>query len=637
MSLQDLRGQGPPGDIGTFQMPCSVIVYQHTFSGTTYIVAARQGDRGWVLVGHGTVASTVINAALAIAGEIFICQGTYSITVTLTSASIVEIVGTGNTTILRLANGADCNVITVGADHWVIRDLKIDGNSAGQGVGNWSGIVIDSRNDGLIDNVDVTDIDYMGILLVGTAHQWRIVSSQFYLNQCAAIFTFAATFRVTVCNCAFENNALGVTHPDIEIANGASGWVITNCVSTGGGYGFVYIHGQGGAPPHDISVTNCYVTATTNGGGLRAGYGAFNLTISGNTLYNTYYYSIFIQACHNVVIDGNSIYLASGWSVGIIGVGGTGSTFITISDNTIYNSAQSDWNGAIRLDGTDGTIYDIVIEGNTIYDDRGGAEVNYCYQGIDLMAGVHRVTINANNISGMGQFGVYFEAASGGNDCIISNNTIFSTNIGVDLRDGDDISILDNRINTATYGINVGNAAVTRARVYGNCLQGCGVCINDVGTGTILPTLTLAFVDGSFSVTVDGAPKGWLVGATADFAIAYGVMPSDCQQTLRMKVWAVGLAAPGANNQMLIDLAANGAQAHEVYTGETIAVNSKESNETDFSINDVISWTFTPADDADIGHLVAGDCLEIKLIYRAAGAPDAATNALFRCIEIQYV
>jgi hypothetical protein len=64
MSIEDFRGQGPPADIGTFQSPCSIIVYQYIFSGTVYYVAARQGDRGWVLVDYGTVALTVLQAAV---------------------------------------------------------------------------------------------------------------------------------------------------------------------------------------------------------------------------------------------------------------------------------------------------------------------------------------------------------------------------------------------------------------------------------------------------------------------------------------------------------------------------------------------------------------------------------------------
>ena len=90
--MRDLRGQGPPGDIGTFQLPCSVIVYQHTFSGTTYIVAARQGPRGWVLVNHGIVAAPVIQSAIGVGGRIFICDGRYLTSTTITGASGIELV-----------------------------------------------------------------------------------------------------------------------------------------------------------------------------------------------------------------------------------------------------------------------------------------------------------------------------------------------------------------------------------------------------------------------------------------------------------------------------------------------------------------------------------------------------------------
>jgi len=82
MTLEDFRGQGPPGDIGTFQSPCSVLVYRYTFSGTTYICAARQGDRGWVLVDYGIVDVTVVQSAInALAGNgtVFFTKARYSI------------------------------------------------------------------------------------------------------------------------------------------------------------------------------------------------------------------------------------------------------------------------------------------------------------------------------------------------------------------------------------------------------------------------------------------------------------------------------------------------------------------------------------------------------------------------------
>jgi len=62
--LQDLRQEGPPADIGTFQVPCDIIAFSHVFSGVTYYCALRAGDRGWVLIDHGTVALTVLQSAV---------------------------------------------------------------------------------------------------------------------------------------------------------------------------------------------------------------------------------------------------------------------------------------------------------------------------------------------------------------------------------------------------------------------------------------------------------------------------------------------------------------------------------------------------------------------------------------------
>lgn len=146
--LEDLRGQGPPGDIGTFQSPVSIIVYQHTFSGVTYTVAAMQGDRGWVLVpnGHGTVAATVIQAAITASpdgAEIMVRATTYIITVVIKITRNIALNGEGESTILQLANGANCNLIEnmnpeIGApphtDYGIVlRDLALDGNGSNQG------------------------------------------------------------------------------------------------------------------------------------------------------------------------------------------------------------------------------------------------------------------------------------------------------------------------------------------------------------------------------------------------------------------------------------------------------------------------------------------------------------------------
>jgi hypothetical protein len=350
------------------------------------------------------------------------------------------------------------------------------------------------------------------------------------------------------------------------------------------------------------------------------GSAATNVVVANCHFNNNDSYSIaFASAGGHCIVHGCVVIASAG-----VEAGGTGSYNI-ISNNIIRDYATA---YSIRLN----FAYNIAI-GNTV---TGMAQCSVIANDCSVIGNVFRQCVDQAIL------------VSGVNDTLIVGNSIFDTTAAAEGVRADSNSqrttILSNRIR-CTYGVVIIDATVVDTIIFNNNFNGSTTPVAfGAGSPTIIvPTLTLPFVDGTLSVTADGAPKGWQINAAGNFAIAYGVMPPNCQQTLQIKVWAVGLAAPGVGNQMLIDLAANGAQPDEVYTGEAIAVNSKESNETNFDINDIITWTFRAfvpggtIDDADIGHLVAGDCLEIKMIYRAAVAPDIATNALLRCVEIMYV
>lgn len=123
MSLQDFRGQGPPADIGTHIFSESIIVFQFTFSGTTYTAAVRMGQRAWVLVSYGTAGFTVLATAIntATAKKIFVAN------MTLTMASFADrinitntdvwIEGIGESTVLRYPANAGAQNI------WMFRNM----------------------------------------------------------------------------------------------------------------------------------------------------------------------------------------------------------------------------------------------------------------------------------------------------------------------------------------------------------------------------------------------------------------------------------------------------------------------------------------------------------------------------------
>lgn len=183
--LQDYRGEGPPGDTGTFQAAVSVIVYQFTFSGTTYTVAQRMGVRGWVLVSQATVAATVIQAAADYVGplgggSIFLTRALYLITITVVfNYNNIEIFGnfmwseqdsytsTPTKSGLMLANGANCSIFSFTKRKYFVHNLFFWGNRGNNATG--SGIITDNvpAMDMHMSDVYVTYFPEEGIKLFG--------------------------------------------------------------------------------------------------------------------------------------------------------------------------------------------------------------------------------------------------------------------------------------------------------------------------------------------------------------------------------------------------------------------------------------------------------------------------------------
>lgn len=137
--LQDFRQQGPPADIGTFILPTTIVVFDHTFDGTTRYCAVRMGERGWILVSYDLNPRVVINAtiaALTTGGEVTLAYyGTWSVDASIVDAGVDNITlrGLGRSTVLQLADVANVDVIHLtGVDGWIITDLKVDVNKANQ-------------------------------------------------------------------------------------------------------------------------------------------------------------------------------------------------------------------------------------------------------------------------------------------------------------------------------------------------------------------------------------------------------------------------------------------------------------------------------------------------------------------------
>jgi len=191
--LQDFRQEGPPADIGTFQLPCSVLVFQHVFNGTTYVCAVRSGVRGWILVDYDTDAATVIQQAmdnLVDGGKIFIRRGIYEISSKLSvpyDGIVIQGEGRGDMNV-GATKGTKATVLRATADITVleipdrqgclVRDLEIDCDGiASVGIHTWG-----FQN--FIRHIHVRDALTYGIRIGngGTGHAQHITDSMISMN-----------------------------------------------------------------------------------------------------------------------------------------------------------------------------------------------------------------------------------------------------------------------------------------------------------------------------------------------------------------------------------------------------------------------------------------------------------------------
>jgi len=281
-----------------------------------------------------------------------------------------------------------------------------------------------------------------------------------------------------------------------------------------------------------------------------------------------------------------------------------------------------------------------IIIGNQI---QGLLTTRSVENGIELLDGANDNLV-ADNWIHHPLRGVYIRGTSPINNSIIGNHIYLSTDVvyAIYVSTGTDTTVYDNILvgtsSANNYGIYIDTGA-TRTRLWGNIFLGSFLpsLIVDLGTDTRLPSIIVPFIAGTEHIVADGSPKGFRIDAAGEYAIGYLVIPEDCQATFRIKIWGVGLAAPGAGNEMLLNIVANSGRPDETWNAEAISVANKPNNETAFAVNDVISWTLTITDDVDVRDLRPGDCVEIKVIYNAAVAPDIATNALLRCVQIEYV
>lgn len=504
-SLIDLRGQGAPADIGTFVMPVSVVVYTATFSGNSYICAARQGDRGWVLIGHlllsGANATTVINAALAslTAGrtwkEVAVVIGNYTSLGVINVPSYITLVVQGywtaqvnlNTSFVVNAGGAGGNT-----DIEICGSGTINGNRLNQAAGDESTI-------------------FMQSVMYPWVHHLKVFGGRRTVtDRGEGIELFNCTQGIV----AYCDSQLS-DHDCIKFRGSTTLSIVANCTCVSGNE----VQESSGIQFYD-GVSSCVAIGNTiqcgngvNARGMKIHAASDNLFTDNQILNSGVAGMVLItvgaQTCNENMIVNNTIVSMNNVAIGI-SVYGAG----TMDNNRIVNNTIKGHLRGIEWDNTSAIGADII--GNKILPPAN--PLTALAYGIYYLA--KEAVISGNTISGNGLAGetgaIYLVNSS---ETLIEANSIrtFSDNSGLQaaiylINSCVYIVIIGNKIrDEGRYGIRIDTGSCTYIKISDNFIYNSATGISVNGTHSYLfihdnTVITVVY----YSISIIGCDYTWI-------------------------------------------------------------------------------------------------------------------------------
>ncbi len=432
-------------------------------------------DRG--AAGDGVADDTAeIQAAIDAAnaaggGEVFIPEGTFLISASLTLYSNIVFRGTGHGSIIKTV--ANDQVIRVDvASRIVIRDLQLLGDADALKTLQ-RGIHFVSVTDSLIENVFVKNMGYDGILLISGCVGNIVANNHVYGSQDDGINIGGDSVVATTNNVVQGNVVEGCAHTGIHLSAGSS---LTAVVGN--------------------SIRTCDTGIDTFQDAPNIGLGKNR--IEANVIDSCTLYGIHIKDSDDNSVCGNTIngcqrslrvenaercqFLANASLNPSVGgflddsscadLNITNNHFVGTSNNIRLNAPRSRLCGnqikgaglAIQLASTGAGS---LVQGNTI---TGGTGHN-----IELNA-ASRCVVSGNRLAA-GDISIHL--VSGAVECVVTGNVITEANRGVHVA-ANDCEVIGNVFNgQVVYGINV--SAATRAKVIGNQIKGAATGINIFG------------------------------------------------------------------------------------------------------------------------------------------------------------
>jgi len=566
-------------------------------------------------------------AAAAVNGRVELLEGTYNTILTLSVAVNVTFVGNGWGSEINF--NAAGNAITIAGDNVKLRDFKVVIVAGAGGAGTRPNAVYATAR----ENVEISKLWLYGdVTVADDGSDERQVGILFGLNMvyCKILDNTIENFDKHGINL---NATIGDNHEYIEI--------------------------EGNISHHN------------NGVGIRLAYVLY-CSIVGNTCHYNYYDGIYLRYSGGCTVDGNNcnwndsdgINLFNCVEITVVGNHCDSLTYgIDLSTclNVVVtgNNCKGAYSDGISL----ASCLDCTVTGNNCYEneenginlwstsDRNTVVGNNCwrnqYYGIRLYSSDHN-TVTGNVCSYNYRHGILLrtdcnENSIVGNNCYANDYFEVDTYDGICIEDDCDYNLV--MCNTCNYndrwGISIGivaNSCVGNWVKDNHLRDNTSGPFSDQGTDTKLATKIYQFIQGTTFISDSAAAKGWEIDDVDEWAIALGQLPLELQQVVRIKIWAVALGAPiDAGGQMHLDILINAGASNLAYTTETIGLVSFDGEETDYVATDVVHWLIDAGDDADINDLAGGMSVECKVIYRVGDDPDGATNATFRCVEVEYV
>ncbi|MBU4332050.1 right-handed parallel beta-helix repeat-containing protein [Patescibacteria group bacterium] len=294
----------------------------------------------------GSGIQAAINALPAGGGKVFLPEGTYTISATLTLASNVILEGAGKTaTILNLANGVNAAVISAtNASNIRIALLKIDANNTNNNCSHCHGLYLTNVDYSTIDNIWLEDCEDDAIYFYSGSNNNAVTNSTFNANAESAIHVYSSSYN-TIAN----NNVVSNGDRAIELYPSSTyNTVLGNILNS-----------NSGTAVHLCASSNYNVVGDNvikgNRNGITLDRGCHNNTITGNNLSANTGYGIALTSCggDNNVISNNVIYdngAAGGYSGIYLANTNDGSDNNIIASNVIYDSAGTGY--AINISGS---------------------------------------------------------------------------------------------------------------------------------------------------------------------------------------------------------------------------------------------------------------------------------------------